>query len=243
VTEDPEATQRDASGPALRIPAVVLVAGEGRAVALALGDSFHIGPFSFVVLDAQRAAESTGSGRDVLRVDDPTLGGVPAVVREIAASEARRASWCWARPASARSSCRARSTSCRAGAVRSSRSTAPRSPSRSSKASVSATRRARSSRGLPRRTERRGDRGLPRAASPMDPRRAQTVLALPDHGQSARPHVRCFTSPTWERCGTRAGGSSAGAPAGGDAARFGRSGRASFGLAGGHGHVTKLLEA
>jgi DNA-binding NtrC family response regulator len=148
---DPEATQRDASGPALRVPAVLLVAGEGRLsthpisgervvigrapdcdvpirhaalsrrhavvvvgppltvqdlgstngtrvghelhragapVTLALGDSFHIGPFSFVVLDAQRAAESTGAGRDVLRVDDPTPGGVPAVVREIAASEA-----------------------------------------------------------------------------------------------------------------------------------------------------------
>jgi two-component system response regulator AtoC len=61
----------------------------GAPIALALGESFHIGPFSFVVLDERRAAESAGTSvREVLRVEDPTVNGVPAVVRDIAASEA-----------------------------------------------------------------------------------------------------------------------------------------------------------
>ena len=60
----------------------------GEPVLLAPGESFHIGPFSFLVVDAQPAdASSNRSGRDRLIVEDPTLDGVSTLVREIARSE------------------------------------------------------------------------------------------------------------------------------------------------------------
>jgi two-component system, NtrC family, response regulator AtoC len=65
------------------------VAGEvhraGAPITLGIGESFHIGPFSFSVLDGKHAAESTG---EVLRVEDPTPEGVPTFVRNIAPSDA-----------------------------------------------------------------------------------------------------------------------------------------------------------
>jgi transcriptional regulator with GAF, ATPase, and Fis domain len=59
----------------------------GEPVPLAPGESFHIGPFAFLVVDAQPADASTHrTGRDRLNVEDPTLEGVSALVREIARS-------------------------------------------------------------------------------------------------------------------------------------------------------------
>ncbi|HVK74776.1 MAG TPA: sigma 54-interacting transcriptional regulator [Kofleriaceae bacterium] len=60
----------------------------GEPVALAATDSFHIGPFSFVLVARPSRDERSLSGRDVLRVIDPTPRGVPALVREVAASGA-----------------------------------------------------------------------------------------------------------------------------------------------------------
>ncbi|MGE0398804.1 MAG: sigma 54-interacting transcriptional regulator [Kofleriaceae bacterium] len=55
---------------------------------LAPGDSFHIGPFSFVVVAAATAEPSSHrSGRERLIVDDPTPEGVSSFVREIARSD------------------------------------------------------------------------------------------------------------------------------------------------------------
>jgi transcriptional regulator with PAS, ATPase and Fis domain len=51
-----------------------------------LGESFHIGPFSFVVLDDTAAASDAESLRDQLVVEDPTVPGVPPSVRDVAAS-------------------------------------------------------------------------------------------------------------------------------------------------------------
>ena len=59
----------------------------GVPVELATGESFHIGPFSLVVLDNPLGGQVMSTGRDVLRVDDPTEAGVPAVVRDIARSD------------------------------------------------------------------------------------------------------------------------------------------------------------
>jgi two-component system, NtrC family, response regulator AtoC len=59
----------------------------GAPVTLAIGDSFHIGPFSVVVLDNQATDGSSATGRDVLRVEHPSPTGVPAVVRDIARSD------------------------------------------------------------------------------------------------------------------------------------------------------------
>ncbi|MEO8698924.1 MAG: sigma 54-interacting transcriptional regulator [Kofleriaceae bacterium] len=59
----------------------------GEPVALAHGESFHIGPFSFLVVDAQAAEPSTDrSGRDRLLVDDPTVDGISPLIVEIAKS-------------------------------------------------------------------------------------------------------------------------------------------------------------
>ncbi|MBZ0237832.1 MAG: sigma 54-interacting transcriptional regulator, partial [Deltaproteobacteria bacterium] len=58
----------------------------GEPVALAAADSFHVGPFSFVLVARAPREEHSLSGRDVLRVVDPTPKGVPALVRDIAAS-------------------------------------------------------------------------------------------------------------------------------------------------------------
>jgi transcriptional regulator with GAF, ATPase, and Fis domain len=60
----------------------------GDPVLLAPGESFRIGPFSFLVVDAQPADASTNrSGRDRLVVDDPTLEGVSTLVRELAKTD------------------------------------------------------------------------------------------------------------------------------------------------------------
>ena len=59
----------------------------GAPIALAAADSFHIGPFSFVLVARTRGDERSRSGRDVLRVLDPTPTGVPGLVRELAASD------------------------------------------------------------------------------------------------------------------------------------------------------------
>ena len=68
------------------------IAGElrqgGDAVAMAGADSFHIGPFSFVLVTNAPRDERSMSGRDVLRVVDPTPRGVPALVKDVAASKA-----------------------------------------------------------------------------------------------------------------------------------------------------------
>jgi two-component system, NtrC family, response regulator AtoC len=59
----------------------------GGPVPLAPGESFHIGPFAFLVVDAQPADPSSHrSGRDRLVVEDPSPDGVSALVREIARS-------------------------------------------------------------------------------------------------------------------------------------------------------------
>ncbi|HEY0480560.1 MAG TPA: sigma 54-interacting transcriptional regulator [Kofleriaceae bacterium] len=59
----------------------------GEPILLSPGEGFHIGPFSFIIVDAQAAGPSTDrSGRDRLIVEDPTSGGVSALVREIARS-------------------------------------------------------------------------------------------------------------------------------------------------------------
>jgi transcriptional regulator with GAF, ATPase, and Fis domain len=71
-----------------------LVAGTlrrgGEPVPLATGDGFRIGPFSFVIVSRARTEERSVSlsGRDLLRVTDPTPTGVPALVKDFAASGA-----------------------------------------------------------------------------------------------------------------------------------------------------------
>ncbi len=61
----------------------------GAPVPLQAGESFHIGPFSFVFV--QRASEGESSSRKTggerLRVLDPTVQGVPTFVKEVAASD------------------------------------------------------------------------------------------------------------------------------------------------------------
>jgi two-component system response regulator AtoC len=60
----------------------------GEPVLLAPGESFHIGPFSFLVVDAQPADPSTNrTGHDRLIVEDPMPDGISTLVREIARSE------------------------------------------------------------------------------------------------------------------------------------------------------------
>jgi len=52
---------------------------------LALGESFRIGPFAFVLVDARSGEPSTDrSGHDRLLVEDPTPDGASSFVREIA---------------------------------------------------------------------------------------------------------------------------------------------------------------
>ena len=68
------------------------IAGEirhgGEPVTLAASDSFHIGPFSFVLVARTAGDERSLSGRDGLRVLDPTPRGVPAMIKDVAASKA-----------------------------------------------------------------------------------------------------------------------------------------------------------
>jgi DNA-binding NtrC family response regulator len=61
----------------------------GEPVALAAGEAFRIGPFSFVIVGrAATGASSSHVGRDPLRVLDPTVAGVPESVRDFARSGA-----------------------------------------------------------------------------------------------------------------------------------------------------------
>ena len=59
----------------------------GAPVPLELGENFHIGPFSFTVLDSGPPASVTGP-RDAIYITDPTPARVPDVVRDIARSRA-----------------------------------------------------------------------------------------------------------------------------------------------------------
>ena len=59
----------------------------GESSALRIGDSFHIGSFSFMVLAGSASEPSSHrSGRERLVVDDPTVEGISTFVREIARS-------------------------------------------------------------------------------------------------------------------------------------------------------------
>ena len=59
----------------------------GEPFALAPGDGFRIGPFAFMLVGrAQRDLSASLTGRDLLRVIDPTPRGVPGLVRDFAAS-------------------------------------------------------------------------------------------------------------------------------------------------------------
>ena len=60
----------------------------GEPVALGLGESFQIGPFSFLLVARGPGQVRSMSGREVLRVVDPTPAGVPSLVAEVAASRA-----------------------------------------------------------------------------------------------------------------------------------------------------------
>jgi two-component system response regulator AtoC len=59
----------------------------GQPAAMQTGDSFHIGPFSFMVISS-RADATRGEGVDQLVVEDPTPSGVSPLIREIAESGA-----------------------------------------------------------------------------------------------------------------------------------------------------------
>jgi len=59
----------------------------GAPVPLELGESFHVGPFSFTVLDGCPPASVTGS-RGAIRITDPTPARAPEVVRNVARSQA-----------------------------------------------------------------------------------------------------------------------------------------------------------
>ncbi|MEZ4363510.1 MAG: sigma 54-interacting transcriptional regulator [Kofleriaceae bacterium] len=61
----------------------------GAPVTLRPGESFHIGPFSFVFVQRARETDTTSrrSGGERLRVTNPVVDGVPTFVREVAASD------------------------------------------------------------------------------------------------------------------------------------------------------------
>jgi two-component system, NtrC family, response regulator AtoC len=56
----------------------------GEPITLRASDSFHIGPFSFVLVAGAASDHVSLSARDALRVIDPTPAGIPALVRDIA---------------------------------------------------------------------------------------------------------------------------------------------------------------
>jgi DNA-binding NtrC family response regulator len=60
----------------------------GEPVSLAGPGSFEIGPFTFLLVARRASAASVQSGRELLRIADPTPPGIPALVREFAASDA-----------------------------------------------------------------------------------------------------------------------------------------------------------
>jgi DNA-binding NtrC family response regulator len=60
----------------------------GDPVPLGPGEGFRIGPFSFVIVGRAHVERSVSTtGRDLLRVIDPTPGAVPTLVRDFAASD------------------------------------------------------------------------------------------------------------------------------------------------------------
>jgi two-component system, NtrC family, response regulator AtoC len=58
----------------------------GEPMALVVGEAFHIGPFSFLVVASAKQKHPGAASADPLVVDDPTRDGVSPLVREIAAS-------------------------------------------------------------------------------------------------------------------------------------------------------------
>jgi two-component system, NtrC family, response regulator AtoC len=68
-----------------RIGDEVLVGGE--ALPLEVGDSFHVGPFSFLLVTRSAGTDPSVTGQELLRVVDPTVRGVGAMVRDVAAAE------------------------------------------------------------------------------------------------------------------------------------------------------------
>ena len=58
----------------------------GAPIPLAVSDGFHIGPFAFLIAAGDRGnpTSSRRSGTERLRVEDPTLTGVPGFVRDVA---------------------------------------------------------------------------------------------------------------------------------------------------------------
>jgi two-component system, NtrC family, response regulator AtoC len=63
----------------------LLKGGEPRALQGRAG--FEIGPFAFVLVTRRDGGPRSRSGRDALRIDDPTVGGATAAVREFAATD------------------------------------------------------------------------------------------------------------------------------------------------------------
>jgi transcriptional regulator with GAF, ATPase, and Fis domain len=59
----------------------------GEAAPLVVGESFHIGPFSFLVVASSKQGPDAPRAGDPLVVDDPTPEGVSQLVREVAASD------------------------------------------------------------------------------------------------------------------------------------------------------------
>jgi two-component system, NtrC family, response regulator AtoC len=61
----------------------------GQPVPIQPGESFHIGPFSFVFVQRTQESDSTSrrSGGERLHVIDPTTTGVPSFVREVSLSD------------------------------------------------------------------------------------------------------------------------------------------------------------
>ena len=61
----------------------------GQPVPIQPGESFHIGPFSFVFVQRSQETDTTSrrSGGERLHVIDPTPGGVPGFVREVSLSD------------------------------------------------------------------------------------------------------------------------------------------------------------
>ena len=49
--------------------------------------NFQIGPFSFVIVARSHASQVSAGGRHQLRVEDPTLAGLPSLVREFAGTQ------------------------------------------------------------------------------------------------------------------------------------------------------------
>src|SRR6185295_9435606 len=58
----------------------------GEPVELAASEAFSIGPFSFVVAARTTPDARSLTGREALRVNDPSLRGVPPLIHEIARS-------------------------------------------------------------------------------------------------------------------------------------------------------------